>query len=211
MPVGAVNGGAIVRPDLSIVEKKTLPAAAVRKTANLLRREGIDPWLFTDDAWFLCDPNGAHVDHEARTIGLTPTVVRDFSDEQVAGALKLVGASHDHPHLAECERILQADLGGQALATRSQVYYLDIVNAAANKGAAVTGIARTLGVPLEGVLTIGDGANDTPMFGVSGFSVAMGNGSEAVKNLASVVTATNEDEGFAKAMERYVLTDGAGQ
>lgn len=205
VPVGAVNGGAIVRPDLSIVEQQVVPPDAVEKTVSILRRQGIDPWLFTDDAWFLRDPNGAHVDHEARTIGLTPTVVEEFSQAQIAGALKLVGASHDHPHLAECERILQAELSGRALATRSQTYYLDIVNAAANKGEAVIGIARSLGVPLEAVLTIGDGANDTPMFGVSGFSVAMGNSSEAVKNLAVVVTDTNEDEGFAKAIERYVL------
>lgn len=205
VPVGAVNGGAIVRPDLSIVEQQVVPRDAVDRTVSILRRQGIDPWLFTDDAWFLRDPNGAHVDHEARTIGLTPTVIEDFSQDQIAGALKLVGASHDHPHLAECERILQAELSGRALATRSQTYYLDIVNAAANKGEAVIGIARNLGVPLEAVLTIGDGANDTPMFGVSGFSVAMGNSSEAVKNLASVVTDSNEDEGFAKAIERYVL------
>lgn len=205
VPVGAVNGGAIVRPDLTIIERQVVPREAVHKTVSILRRQGIDPWLFTDDAWFLRDPNGAHVDHEARTIGLTPTVVGDFSDAQVAAALKLVGASHDHPHLAECERILQADLGGRALATRSQSYYLDIVHAGANKGEAVIGIARTLQVPIEAVLTIGDGANDTPMFGVGGFSVAMGNATDAVKNLACVVTDDNEDEGFAKAIERYVL------
>lgn len=205
VPVGAVNGGAIVRPDMSIIETMMVPPDAVRRTVALLRREGLDPWLFTETGWFLRDPAGAHVDHEARTIGLQPTIVDDFTPEQIGATLKLVGASHDHPHLAECERILQADLGGRALATRSQAYYLDVVNAAANKGAAVTGIARSLGIPLDAVLTIGDGANDTPMFGVSGFSVAMGNATPAVKALASVVTDSNEDEGFAKAIERYVL------
>lgn len=210
VPVGAVNGGAIVRPDLTIIEQQIVPRDAVEKTVSILRRQGIDPWLFTNDAWFLRDADGAHVDHEARTIGLTPTVVEAFSASQLAGALKLVGASHDHPHLAECERILQAELGGRALATRSQSYYLDVVHAGANKGEAVIGIARSLGIPIEAVLTIGDGANDTPMFGVGGFSVAMGNATDAVKNLAAAVTDSNEDEGFAKAIERYVL-EGEGR
>ena len=205
VPVGAVNGGAIIRPDLTIVEKLDVPVEAVRTTVSILRQQGIDAWLFTDTQWFLRDRNGSHVDREANTIGLQPIVVGEFDEAHLSRTLKLVAASHDHPLLAECEEILQAALGGTALATRSQAYYLDITNAAANKGAAVTGIARQLGVPLEHVLTIGDGANDTPMFRVGGFSVAMGNGSDAVKHLAHVVTESNEDEGFARAMERYVL------
>ncbi len=205
VPVAAVNGGAIIRPDLTVIDTMLVPPEAVMKTVSILRREGLNPWLFTQDAWFLRDPDGPHVEREARTVGLTPKVVADFTQAQIESTIKLVGASHDHPMLAECERILQAELSGIAMASRSQAYYLDVVNAAANKGEAVVGIARAAGVPLDQVLTIGDGANDTPMFGVSGFSVAMGNGTDAVKNLASAVTDTNENEGFAKAIERHVL------
>ncbi len=205
VPVGAVNGAAIIRPDLSIIEEMLLPAEAARLSIELLRQQGIDAWLFTNDKWFLRDPNGAHVDHEAKTIGLEPIVVDEFDDACLLQTLKIVAASHDHPLLAECETILQAALRGSALATRSQAYYLDVTHARANKGAAVTGIARAMGVPLDRVLTIGDGANDTPMFKVSGFSVAMGNAADAVKHLATVVTASSEEDGFAKAIERYVL------
>ena len=210
-PVGAVNGGAIIRPDLSIVDQLAVPVDAVALCVHLLREQGIDAWLFTADKWFLRVRDGAHVDHEAKTIGLEPIVVEEFDASHMAETLKIVGASHDHPLLAECERILQAALGGRALASRSQAYYLDITNAAANKGKAVTGIARQLGIPLEEVLTIGDGANDTPMFTVSGFSVAMGNATEAVQRLASAVTASCEEDGFAKAIERYVLDGAMGE
>ncbi|WP_165492716.1 Cof-type HAD-IIB family hydrolase [Lichenihabitans psoromatis] len=205
VPVGAVNGGAIIRPDLTIIERLILPIDAVKTSVSMLRRQGIDAWLFTDDEWFCRDPNGAHVDHEATTLGLRPTIVEEFDDAHMSRTLKIVAASHDHPLLAECEAILQAELGGSALATRSQSYYLDITHAAANKGAAVRGVARNLGVPLDQVFTIGDGYNDTPMFDVSGFSVAMGNATDAVKHMANVVTDTCENEGFAKAIERYVL------
>jgi Cof subfamily protein (haloacid dehalogenase superfamily) len=205
MPVGSVNGGAIIRPDLTILETLLVPVDAVRMSIAMLRQQGIDAWLFTADQWFLRDPNGAHVDHEATTLGLQPIIVDEFDEKYLSQTLKLVAASHDHPLLAECERILQAKLGGTASATRSQSYYLDITNAAANKGEAVAGIARHASIPLDRVLTIGDGANDTPMFGVSGFSVAMGNATDAVKHLADVVTDSCEEEGFAKAIERYVL------
>ena len=204
-PVAAVNGGAVIRPDLSVIEEKLLPAAAAARAIAVLRENGIDAWLFTREAWFIRDPNGAHVDHEAHTIGQAPTIVDAFDPAHVARALKIVGASHDHPHLARCEALLQAALGDTALATRSQVYYLDVTNRLANKGEAVLSLARAMGVPTEAVLTIGDGANDVPMFSKGGFSVAMGNASDAVKGAAQVVTDDCENDGFAKAIERYVL------
>ena len=62
-----------------------------------------------------------------------------------------------------------------------------------------------LGIPEEAIATIGDQPNDVLMFKRSGFSIAMGNASEDVKRQASAVTDSNEDEGFAKAVERYLL------
>jgi hydroxymethylpyrimidine pyrophosphatase-like HAD family hydrolase len=47
--------------------------------------------------------------------------------------------------------------------------------------------------------------NDELMFAKSGFSIAMGNASDAVKNNASATTDSYNDEGFAKAVERYLL------
>jgi hydroxymethylpyrimidine pyrophosphatase-like HAD family hydrolase len=52
---------------------------------------------------------------------------------------------------------------------------------------------------------IGDGQNDVTMFALGGLSIAMGNASGAVKAKANLVTESNEDEGFAKAIEEFVL------
>ena len=54
-------------------------------------------------------------------------------------------------------------------------------------------------------MTIGDGINDIPMLRAAGFSVAMGNGVDAVRAAAWAVTDDCENDGFAKAIERYVL------
>ena len=205
VPVAAVNGGALVNPDLSVIEAKLLAPAAARTAVAFLRQKGIDAWLFTPDAWYIRDPDGAHVDHEAMTIQQPPRIVDDFEPALYDACLKVVGASHDHPHLAECETLLQRTLGTHALATRSQVYYLDVTNPAAHKGEAVRSLARVLDVPIEEVMSIGDGTNDIPMLQAAGFSVAMGNGSDAVKAAAHVVTEDCEHDGFALAIERYVL------
>lgn len=208
VPVAAVNGGALVNPDLSIIEEKLLSPQAAWTAIALLRQQGIDAWLFTDKAWFIRDPEGAHVDHEAKTIGQAPTIVDDFDPALYERCLKIVAASHDHPHLAECEAMLQAELGAAALATRSQVYYLDVTNPGANKGEAVLSLSRAMDVPVSAIMTIGDGTNDIPMLRSAGFSVAMANGSDEVRAAARVVTDDCENDGFAKAVERYVLGMG---
>ena len=104
---------------------------------------------------------------------------------------------------------MQAALGAQATAVRSQSYYLDITPPAVNKGTFVQTIAKRLGISTDLVATIGDMRNDLAMFKVSGMSFAMGNATDDVKREATHVTATNEDDGFAKAMETILKENGA--
>jgi hydroxymethylpyrimidine pyrophosphatase-like HAD family hydrolase len=61
-------------------------------------------------------------------------------------------------------------------------------------------------VPIEEVAVIGDGCNDIAMFAQCPFSIAMGNASEEVKAKARLVTASNEEDGFARAVKRYLLS-----
>jgi hydroxymethylpyrimidine pyrophosphatase-like HAD family hydrolase len=64
---------------------------------------------------------------------------------------------------------------------------------------------HTVGFPTSKIATIGDMPNDVLMFRNSGLSIAMGNASQDVQSRADLVTASYEDEGFAKAIERFVL------
>jgi hydroxymethylpyrimidine pyrophosphatase-like HAD family hydrolase len=92
---------------------------------------------------------------------------------------------------------------------RSQSYYLDVTPPGFDKGTFVQAMARRLGISTDAVATIGDMQNDLAMFRVSGVSFAMGNATDDVKKLATHVTASNEDEGFAKAMD-VILKGNAG-
>ncbi|WP_309242829.1 Cof-type HAD-IIB family hydrolase [Lichenibacterium dinghuense] len=201
----AINGGAVVDGDLNIVEEKLLAPAIARRAVALLREQGLDPWLFTDEHWYIRDPKGDNVPLETRTIGQEPVVVDDFAEALYGRVLKVIGSCNDHPHLAACEAMLQRALGADAIATRSQAYYLDVTNPRAHKGEAVASLAKAFGVPVSAVLTIGDGTNDIPMLEAAGFGVAMGNGSDEVKAAADAVTGDCEHDGFAEAIERYVL------
>jgi hydroxymethylpyrimidine pyrophosphatase-like HAD family hydrolase len=76
----------------------------------------------------------------------------------------------------------------------------------ANKGGVVLAISKLLNIPTKEIATIGDMPNDVLMFEKSGVSIAMGNASSEVQASATYVTSTNEEEGFANAIERFVLT-----
>ena len=121
---------------------------------------------------------------------------------------KIVGVSDDHDRVRRCEADAQAAFGERASANRSQPYYLDITHKDANKGAVVEYLSQHMDVAPEQIATIGDQPNDVLMFERSGFSIAMGNASDEVKAQAAAVTDSYNDEGFAKAMERFILGSG---
>jgi Cof subfamily protein (haloacid dehalogenase superfamily) len=203
LPIGAFNGSCIVDPSLKPVEQHLIPEAAAKRAIEVLGNYGAGIWLFTSDRWLVRDGAGAYVDHEARTIRADPTIVDDFTP-YLSQACKIVGASTDAAGLERCETAMQEALGAQATAVRSQSYYLDITPPGVNKGTFVQTIARRLNISTDLVATIGDMRNDLAMFKVSGTSFAMGNATDDVKRQATRVTSSNEEEGFAKAMEEIL-------
>ncbi|MEO8812655.1 MAG: Cof-type HAD-IIB family hydrolase [Caulobacteraceae bacterium] len=207
LPFAAFNGGAIVRPDGFILGRHVLPGAIVARTLSLLAGEGVDAWVFAGDAWWLHDPAGANVARERRTVGFDPVVVADLAAARDVG--KIVGTSDDHARLAFCEAKVAAALGKAASVGRSQPYYLDITHPRATKGRGVAALCRLAGFDLARTAVIGDMENDVSMFHVAGLAIAMGQAPDEVKARAGFVTASNADEGFAQAVDRFVLPRAA--
>ncbi|MBR0697615.1 HAD family hydrolase [Bradyrhizobium lablabi] len=200
LPIGAFNGSSIVDPQLRPIEQHLIPPAAAQRSIEILRDHGVDIWLFTNDRWLTRNRDGEYVAHEQRTIKHDPTIVTDFAP-YLDKACKIVGASSDAALLQGCEAVVRQAVGSEALAVRSQTYYLDVTPPGHDKGTFVEATARRLGVSLQNVATIGDMQNDLAMFAKSGTSFAMGNASDDVKARATHVTDTNERDGFARAME----------
>jgi hydroxymethylpyrimidine pyrophosphatase-like HAD family hydrolase len=126
-------------------------------------------------------------------------------DAMLHTVIKIVGTSADHEAVARCEASIQTEFGTRVTAARSQPYYLDVTHPDANKGAIVRRLAKYLNVPPRRIATIGDQMNDTLMFRESGLSIAMGNASPDVQRLATFVTTSFGEEGFANAVERFIL------
>jgi Cof subfamily protein (haloacid dehalogenase superfamily) len=207
LPVGAFNGSSIVDPGMNPIEQHLIGASAARTSLDLLGKYGLDIWLFTNEHWFTQNPDGEYVPNERRAIKADPTVIDDFTPH-LARTCKLVGSSSDFALLKRCEAAVQKALGAQATAVRSQDYYLDITPPGQNKGTFVQAMARRLGIPTDAIATIGDMHNDVAMFEVSGLSFAMGNASDEVKTHAKRVTASNEEDGLAQAIDVILRENG---
>ena len=209
-PRGGFNGGTIVDAHGRVLEQLCVPEDAAREAIAVMQQDGIDAWLFADGEWLLQDPGGEYVPLERRTVQMEPRVVPSF-EPYMARAGKIVGASGKFEALAACEARLQAQFAGRANAHRSQRYYLDVTHPEAHKGRAVTAIARLLDIPVAAVVAIGDQGNDLPMFAVAGHAVAMGNAPGPVQAQAGWVSRSNAEEGWAYAIDQYVLPRAAGR
>src|SRR5271163_1519644 len=207
-PLAAFNGGVLIQPDLkTVVDQRFLPAEVPEKIIEAIESHGLDVWVYTDTEWFVRDPNAAHVAREQWTVKFPPTVVKTFAG-LLGRVAKIVGVSDDLEGVAKCEKDVQVAGGSHISAARSQPYYLDVTHPQANKGEVVLSMSKLLNIPVEQIATLGDMPNDVLMFKKSGVSIAMGNASKEVQASATYVTASNEDEGFAKALEKFVLGVG---
>ncbi|OZI62256.1 HAD family hydrolase [Bordetella genomosp. 11] len=203
-PTAAFNGGAIVDPSGRVIESHPLTASNARVALDLFSGAPVETWVFADDQWLLRDPHGPYVPLERHTLGFDGTQVDSF-EPYLDRIGKIVAASADAAGLVRLEETLNPRIAPDARASRSQVYYLDVNHARANKGDAVEALARHLGIPLTATAVIGDGDNDVPMFERAGFSIAMGQASAQVRAQATVTTASNADDGLAAAVQRFIL------
>jgi Cof subfamily protein (haloacid dehalogenase superfamily) len=203
-PIAGFNGGMFVKPDMTVLEQHVLAPEAARCANDIIRSSGLDVWVYSGNDWYVRNPSAPHVAREQWTLKFAPTVVEDF-EKPLESAIKVVGVSDDLDLVARCEKTVQDALGAKASAARSQPYYLDVTNPDANKGAVVTTLSKMLSVPVTEIATIGDMPNDVLMFRKGGVSIAMGNASPDVQRQADFVTASYNDEGFAKAIERFIL------
>jgi Cof subfamily protein (haloacid dehalogenase superfamily) len=203
-PIAGFNGGVFVHPDMSVIEQRVIPDFVVAPAMSLLSSRGLSVWVYRGADWFVLDPKGPHVAREAWTVRFEPTLVDSF-DAVSDNVAKLVGVTDDHELAASVAADARHQFGDHVSAAQSQPYYVDMTHPDANKGAVVGYLSSVYGIPTEQFAAIGDMPNDVLMFAHSGLSIAMGNGTLEVQRAARRVTSSNQDEGFANAVEEFVL------
>ena len=164
----------------------------------------VDRWVFANDAWHASTDEGVHVAHERLASNQDP-VVQDSFEGLLDKADKITFVSDDAALLRDLHERCAAQFADRATIVQSQTYYLDVTALQANKGDGITALTTAIGVPLTETAAIGDQANDLPMLALAAVSVAMGNAPDAVKAKAQHVSAGNDADGVAHAIDDIIL------
>jgi Cof subfamily protein (haloacid dehalogenase superfamily) len=203
-PIACFNGALFVAPDETVLHQLPMAPADAQQVANHIFQGGFDLWVYAGTEWYVSNPAGLHVEHQEELMKCkaTPLHTHDMSQFHV---LKMVGVSDDSAALATAERQMAGLPCTSISATRSSTYYLDVTDAKANKGQVALTLSEMLHIPTSQIATIGDMNTDALMFRQTGVSIAMGNALDDVKAQARYVTKSNEEDGFAYAMDHFVL------
>jgi Cof subfamily protein (haloacid dehalogenase superfamily) len=204
-PIAAFNGGLMVDRDMHVLEQQVIPEEIVVPMAELMESFHLVVWIYRGADWYVPDPKGPHVDREAWTVKFQPKVMKDGLHGLTDNVIKIVGVSDDHDTMEHAVAAAHDQFGDHVTAALSQPYYLDVTHPQANKGFVAQYLAEHYDLERAQIATIGDQPNDILMFDHSGLSIAMDNADPEAKHAADKITTSNEDEGFANAVERFIL------
>ncbi|MFC4802072.1 Cof-type HAD-IIB family hydrolase [Neobacillus sp. GCM10023253] len=109
------------------------------------------------------------------------------------------------PKIEEAFKHLEQKYKEKLYITRSDDVYLDVMNINASKGKALHQLMDRLNILSHEVVVMGNSYNDIAMFEVAGLAIAMDNASQEVKDAADFVAKSNNDDGVAYAVDRYIL------
>ncbi len=203
-PISAFNGGMLVDVGMNVISQHEVPVHVIEPVIDRIEGAGVDVWVYRGADWLVRDAAGAHVAREAATVRFDPTVVASFA-HVTSDVTKIVGVSDDATRLDAVTADVATTFGDHVSAAQSQPYYLDVTNPRANKGTVARSLARRFDIPPGAIATLGDMPNDMLMFAETGTSIALGNAEPQGQQAATYVTAPNDEDGFAQAVERFIL------
>ncbi|GHV76160.1 haloacid dehalogenase [Spirochaetia bacterium] len=200
------NNGTMIQESHTgkLIYEAKIPPKTALIAYDLASAEGFPVQLYEDDIMYISRPN-EFADYDQKLTGLRQVVVENFRAMVGHGCYKLL-IPGDPMILRPLENILKTYIGGESTIFTSKPYFLEILPYGVDKGTGLAKVAEVLGIPRNAVLAIGDSMNDEAMIRWAGIGVAMANGDERIKDIAAMVTdKSNNDDGVADLIERYIL------
>ncbi len=179
--------------------KAVIRLARSRHPGTLVSLEVLDRW-YTDrfDASYVTETSKVFLPDKVGTI-------EDLLDQPVTKLMLLGPAAQ----IVELEGLLGSHFGGQVATVRTEDYMVQVMHPTAGKGSALALVARHYGVPQGEVMALGDAPNDLAMIQWAGLGVAVHNAHPLVRQAADYITASNDEDGVAEALEMFVVGPSA--
>lgn len=199
--------GAMIQQALSgeILFRQVIPSAVAAEIVRYVLDQGVYTQIYLKDRVITTKRNNLSRDYaRISSVRIEEADLLTVLSQEPEGIEKilLMGEGEDLDQLAP---IIRQRYGGKVHITKSKSCFLEMTDYKVNKGVALAALAGRLGIAQEEVMAIGDSFNDLEMIKYAGIGVAMGNAPAAIQEQADFVTVTNQEDGVAEAIERYVL------
>ena len=171
------------------------------------RKNGFAIFTYHDDTLITDSPDNEYIKNEALLNNLKIIKEDEFSTAIDFAPCKCMLVSDKEIALIGLEQHWEKRLAGTLDAFRSEPYFLEVVPCGVNKANTLGALLEHLGVTREEVIAVGDGVCDVTMLQLAGMGVAMGHSQDSVKVCADYVTASNEEDGVALAVEKLILAE----
>jgi Cof subfamily protein (haloacid dehalogenase superfamily) len=212
-PLIAVNGAVVIDTRSGeILYKNLVDPQAALPLLRFCREHGLDYLLVTTEGCWHAEGSNRKARFEqynqiAEKDNLSPIPLHVFDQdyrEALSGEIHKMLISGLSPAEMEMTEAYIRTLKGLSH-TSSEPGLLDVAAPDVNKGAGVAALGRILGLEKQQICVFGDYLNDIPMFEQAGFPIAMENADETVKRHALAITGSNDEDGVARAIEKYIL------
>lgn len=171
------------------------------------RKNGFAIFTYHDDTLITDSPDNEYIKNEALLNNLKIIKEDEFSTAIDFAPCKCMLVSDKEKALIGLEQHWEKRLAGTLDAFRSEPYFLEVVPCGVNKANTLGALLEHLGVTREEVIAVGDGVCDVTMLQLASMGVAMGHSQDSVKVCADYVTASNEEDGVALAVEKLILAE----
>lgn len=217
-PLITHNGALVKHPQTgAVIDYHPLAAPLARRVVALGRTVGADLVCCADPEGLgraLIERISEHNVRLRQYLDRAPLVVERVPDLMAAIRRDPIQIMSSGPcaRMDEFERVLAEDLNGRVTLLKTvypqkDMTILDILAPRCSKAAALARLVARYGLNRHQVMAIGDNENDMAMLQFAGLGVIMGNAQHHLKPAADYVTASNDESGVARAIERFILQE----
>ena len=198
------NGSKIINVGTNeVIFSKLIDGKTVKEIYHIARSMNLYYHAFRDNEELITFKHNPYTDVEARINNIEDHLI-DFetiNDDEKFLKCMIVD---EKENLDEAMNTIPKELYDKYSIVRSAGIFLEFLNKETNKGLALVALAKYLNIDISETMAIGDAGNDLDMIKFAGIGVAMENGYDYVKKAANYITASNEESGVAKALNKFV-------
>lgn len=200
----AYNGGVVTDYTTGrVIYSNTIPNLLARRLLRHLEASPVNPIVDDGTTIYTTDPQSFQVPYESSSNHLNIRQVANVHDAITFDPAKILIAANKDTLAIETAYIKEP-FQDELSFVLSAPFYLEATPFGVNKADSMEKACAELGIPAKDVIAFGDAQNDIPMLSFAGTAVAMGNACDALKEIADLVTASNDEDGIAKALPQLL-------